>query len=243
LLVMLGFGVLVGLVNGLVVTLLKVPSFIATLGMMLVLFGAIRLWTGGAPTGELSERFRILGRSGIDMAGVRQLPWSVIIAVAIGVFALLLMRTSFGRTLVAIGDNATAARFSAVRVDRARILAFVLSSTIATIAGIIIGGFGGLTSRVGQGLEFSAITAVVLGGVVLTGGRGSVVAAMAGGLTLEATFRLFRQFDWASTWEPTVQGVIIIAAVAYAGWSPSIRLPGLRPPGSRSASADQPPGE
>lgn len=225
--VMVAFGLLIGLVNGLVVTLLKVPSFIATLGMMLVLFGAIRRWTGGAPTGELSERFRTIGRGGIDtdLWGLRQVPWSVLIAIAVGVIAVLVMRSSFGRTLVALGDNPVAARFSAVRVERTRIAAFVLSSLAATLAGILIGGFGGLTSRVGDGLEFTAITAVVLGGVVLGGGRGSVLAAMAGGLTLEAVFRLFRQFEWETTWQPTVQGVIIVAAVAYASWRPSLRLP------------------
>ena len=225
--VMVAFGLLIGLVNGLIVTMLKVPSFIATLGMMLVLFGAIRRWTGGAPTGELSERFRTIGRGGIDtdLWGLRQVPWSVLIAIAVGVLAVVLMRTSFGRTLVALGDNPVAARFSAVRVERTRIAAFVLSSLAATLAGILIGGFGGLTSRVGDGLEFTAITAVVLGGVVLGGGRGSVLAAMAGGLTLEAVFRLFRQFEWETTWQPTVQGVIIVAAVAYASWRPSLRLP------------------
>ncbi|HEX7135652.1 MAG TPA: ABC transporter permease [Iamia sp.] len=246
LLVMVAFGVLVGLVNGLITTMLKVPSFITTLGMMLVLFGAIRRWTGGAPTGELSERFRRFGRGGIDtdLFGMRQVPWSVLIAVAVGVVAVLIMRSSFGRTLVALGDNPVAARFSAVRVDRTRIAAFVLSSLAATIAGILIGGFGGLTSRVGDGLEFTAITAVVLGGVVLGGGRGSVLAAMAGGLTLEAVFRLFRQFEWETTWQPTVQGVIIVAAVAYASWRPSLHVPPWpwRPttPGSPDPSGGEP---
>jgi len=156
---------------------------------------------------------------------VRQVPWSVLIALAVGAVAIVIMRSSFGRTLVALGDNPVAARFSAVRVERTRIAAFVLSSLTATVAGILIGGFGGLTARVGDGLEFTAITAVVLGGVVLGGGRGSVLAAMAGGLTLEAVFRLFRQFEWETTWQPTVQGVIIVAAVAYASWRPSLRLP------------------
>lgn len=240
--VMIGFGLLVGLINGLVVTILRVPSFIATLGMMLVLFGAVRLWTGGAPTGELSERFRNFGRGGIDIELVRQLPWSVLIAVAIGVVAVAIMRSSFGRTLIAIGDSPRAARFSAVRVERARVIAFVLSSLIATIAGVLIGGFGGLTAQVGQGLEFTAITAVVLGGVALSGGRGLVLGAMAGALTLEAIFRLFRQFDWASSWEPTVQGVIIIAAVAYSGWRPDLRLPTRRPRPPSTTQASSPGG-
>lgn len=236
--IMIGFGVLVGLVNGIITTIFKVPSFIATLGMMLVLFGAIRRWTGGAPTGELSERFRVFGRGGIEteLFGMRQIPWSVIIAIVVGIIGILVMRSSFGRSLVAVGDSPNAARFSAVRVELVRISAFVLSSVFATIAAVLIGGFGGLTSRVGTGLEFTAITAVVLGGVVLGGGRGTILAAMAGALTFEAVLRLFRQFEMATTWQPTVQGVIIIAAVAYASWRPSFRLPNRHREPTKSGS-------
>ncbi|SDU61420.1 ABC transporter permease [Jiangella alkaliphila] len=215
-LLMIGFGILVGLVNGLITTLLKVQSFITTLGMMLVLYGAIRLWTGGAPTGALSEAFRQPGRGGIDMSVVRQLPWALMILIGIALIAVAVMRSSYGRTLIATGDNERAAGFSGVRVWRVRTLAFVVSSVLATLAAILIGGYAGVTAQVGQGLEFTAITAVVLGGVALGGGRGSVVAAMAGALTLEALFVLFNQLSMPSTIRPAVQGAIIIAAVAYA---------------------------
>lgn len=213
---MVVFGIVVGLVNGLVTTVLKVPSFITTLGMMLVLYGAIRLWTGGAPTGALSESFREAGRGGIELAVVRTLPWALLILIGIGVVAVAAMRSSYGRTLMSVGDNEKAAAFSGVRVGRVRTLAFVVSAFLATVAGILIGGFAGVTAQVGQGLEFTAITAVVLGGVVLGGGRGTVVAAMAGALALQALFTLFNQLNFPSTLRPTLQGVIIIAAVAYA---------------------------
>jgi ribose transport system permease protein len=216
LLLMLAFGVLVGLVNGLVVTVLKVHSLIATLGMMLVLYGAIRLWTGGAPTGALSDGFRQAGREGIDMPVLRQLPWALLIAAAVVVAAVVLMRKPFGRTLITTGDNEKAATFSGVKVWRVRTIAFVGSAVLATLAGVLIGGYAGVTAQVGQGLEFTAITAVVLGGVVLGGGRGTVLAAMAGALTVEALFTLFNQLSLPSTIRPTVQGVIIIAAVAWA---------------------------
>ncbi len=215
-LLMIGYGVLVGLVNGLVTTLLRVPSFIATLGMLLVLNGAVRLWTGGAPTGALSESFRQWGRGGIDMPVVRQLPWALLIAIAVGVLAVLLMRAPFGRTLMSTGDNDVAAAYAGVRVWQVRTIAFVISSVMATLAAVLIGGFAGVTAQVGTGLEFVAITAVVLGGVVLGGGKGTVVAAMAGALTYEAISRLFVQLDLPSTAQPVLQGVIIIAAVAYA---------------------------
>lgn len=222
---MLLIGVAVGFVNGFISTVLRVPSFIATLGMLLVLNGAVFLWTGGAPTGALSENFRSIGRQGIEgIPWIEQLPWSVLIMVAIGVGSALLMRADFGRQLLATGDNERAARLSGVRVDRARILAFVLSGLLAAVAGILLAGFGGVSAQAGEGLEFDAITACVLGGVVLGGGRGSVVAAMAGALTLEALFTWLNLQGVSGALEDTVQGVIIIAAVGFAAY----RLRGAR---------------
>lgn len=216
LLLMLVFGLVVGVVNGLVTTLLRVPSFITTLGMMLVLYGAIRLWTGGAPTGALTEAFRQPGRGGIDAGAIGLVPWATFVMLAVGVVAVLLMRSPFGRTLLAVGDNPVAASFSGIRVALVRTGSFVLSSLLATLAAILIGGYAGVTAQVGTGLEFVAITAVVLGGVALGGGKGYVTAAMGGALVLEALFTLFNQLGLPSTARPAVQGVIIIAAVALA---------------------------
>ncbi|CAM3201364.1 ABC transporter permease [Stackebrandtia soli] len=214
---MLVIGALVGLVNGAITTVLKVPSIITTLGMMLVLFGAIRLLTGGAPTGSLSDAFRVAGRNGIEnVPWIGTVPWSALIIVALGAIAVLAMRSPGGRTLMAVGDNTTAARFAGVRVGRVKITAFILSGLLATVAAILIGGYAGVTAKVGDGLEFDAITAVVLGGVVLGGGRGSVGAAILGAFTVEALFTLFNQLSVQSTVRPVAQGVIIIAAVAYA---------------------------
>lgn len=213
---MLVIGVAVGLVNGLVTTRLRVPSFITTLGTLLVLFGAVRLWTGGAPTGALSDGFRTWGRGGIDLPVVRQLPWALLIALAVVVLAVALMRTPWGRTLVATGDNDVAAGYAGVRVWQVRTTAFVLSSVLATLAAILIGGFAGVTAQVGDGLEFVAITAVVLGGVVLGGGRGSVIAAVTGAMAYQAIERLFTQLALPSTARPALQGLIIVAAVAWA---------------------------
>jgi len=209
-------GLLVGLANGVITTGLRVPSFITTLGMMLVLSGAVFLWTGGAPRGALSETFRMFGRR--DLGPV---PWSVLVLLAAGTAAILLMRSDFGKRLIATGDNERAAGLSGVRVDRTRIAAFVVSGLAAAVAGILLGGFAGVSAQVGQGLEFQAITAVVLGGVALGGGRGSVVAAMAGAFTLEALFTLLNLYGISGALEFAVQGVIIIAAVAAS----SVRLP------------------
>jgi ribose transport system permease protein len=222
---LLVLGVAVGVVNGFVSTILRVPSFITTLGMLLILNGAVFLWTNGSPKGALAENFRSIGRQGIDgIPWIEQLPWSVVLMFAIGGGSVLLMRSDFGRQLIATGDNERTALMSGVRVDRVRILAFVLSGVLAAVAGILLGGFGGISAQAGAGLEFDAITACVLGGVVLGGGRGSVVAAMAGALTLEALFTWLNLQGISGALEDTVQGVIIIAAVAFAAY----RLRGAR---------------
>jgi ribose transport system permease protein len=215
----LALGAAVGLVNGLVTTRLRVPSFIATLGMLLILDGAVAYWTDGAPKGSLSEGFRALGRGGIDDVPVlEQLPWSVVVFLAVGAGAVLLMRADLGRQFLAVGDNDRAAGLSGVPVARVRTIAFVISGVLAALAGILLGGFAGVSAQVGQGLEFQAITAVVLGGVVLGGGRGSVVAAIAGALTLEALFTLLNLLGVAGALEDAVEGLIIIAAVAFAAY-------------------------
>jgi ribose transport system permease protein len=222
---LLAMGAAVGLANGLITTRLRVPSFITTLGMLLILAGAVFLWTGGAPRGALADNFREIGRLGIeDFPVLEQLPYSVIIMLVLGAGAIVLMRAGWGRRLLALGDNEQAARLSGVRVENMRTLAFVLSGLSAAVAGILLGGFAGVSAQVGQGMEFEAITAVVLGGVALGGGRGTVLAAMAGALTLEALFTLLNLRGVSGALEDTVQGVIIIAAVAFA----SYRLRGAR---------------
>ena len=216
---------LVGLANGLLTTFLRINSFITTLGMLLILQGAVFLWTGGAPRGALADNFREIGRLGIeDFPVLDQLPWSVLIMLVLGAGAIVLMRRAWGRRLLAVGDNEQAARMSGVRVEDMRTFAFILSGLSAAVAGILLGGFAGVSAQVGQGLEFEAITAVVLGGVALGGGRGTVLAAMAGALTLEALFTLLNLQGVSGALEDTVQGIIIIAAVAFA----SYRLRGTR---------------
>jgi ribose transport system permease protein len=215
-----GLGILVGLINGIVTTRLHVPSFITTLGMLLILQGAVLYWSGGAPRGSLPDNFRVFGRRGIeDVPLIEQLPYSVIILVLVGIAAVLLLhRTTFGKQLFAAGGNPRAAALSGVDVPLVRTLAFVLSGISAVIAGILVGGFAGISQEAGAGYEFQAISAVVLGGAALGGGRGSMVAAMAGALALEALFTLLNLLGLPKPLRDAVQGLIIIGAVAYAAY-------------------------
>ncbi|MFE3587890.1 ABC transporter permease [Streptomyces niveus] len=239
--VLLVGGALAGLVSGLITTVLRVPSFITTLGMMLILEGAVFFWTGGSPQGVLPSAFRQLGRG----AAFGWLPWAVVACLVAGTVAVLVTRSDFGRTLLATGDSDRAAALSGVRVIRVRTVAFILSGAAAALAAVLVGGFSGVSAQAGRGYEFEAITAVVLGGVVLGGGRGSVVAAMAGAFSLQALFTLLNLQGVSGALESTVQGVIVIAAVGLgaADWS---RLRGRRtpsgngPPGGRPTGAAPP---
>lgn len=215
---MLCIGLAVGVVNGLVVCFLKVPSLIATLGMMITLNGFAFMWSGGAPRGYLPDSFRYFGRFNImDIPLIRMLPVAVIVMAVVG-FALywLMHRTNLGRMIHAIGDNPRAAQLAGVPVNRVRVTAFVVSSLSAVIAGILLGGFAGVSTDVGTGYELQAITAAVLGGAQLLGGRGSVAATIAGALTLTAIFTLLNFLGLPQPVRQVVQGLILIAAVALA---------------------------
>jgi ribose transport system permease protein len=214
---LLASGAVVGLVNGLVTTRLGVPSFITTLGMFLILVGAVYLWSDGAPRGGLSEEFRRFGRRAFeDVPGLGRIPYALLVLLAVAGLAVLLTRSDFGRILVAVGGNPRTAQLSGVRVWRARTVAFVLSGLAAALAAILLGGYSGVSFQAGAGLEFGAITAVVLGGVALGGGRGSVVGAMLGALTLETLFALMNFYGVSGALKPTVQGAIILLAVAVS---------------------------
>ncbi|HWV22180.1 MAG TPA: ABC transporter permease [Devosia sp.] len=215
---MLGIGVAVGLINGLVVSYLKVPSLIATLGMMITLNGVAFMWSGGAPRGYLPDTFRFFGRYNItDVPVITLLPVAVICLVVFGTMLWWGMhRTNFGRMLHAVGDNQQAARLAGVPVERVRISAFVVSALSAVLAGVILGGRAGVSVDIGSGFELQAITAAVIGGAQLLGGRGSVPAAIAGALALEAIFTLLNLLGLAQPVRLVVQGLILIGAVALA---------------------------
>jgi len=241
LLLMAAVGIAIGLVNGLATTLLRVPSFIVTLGTMLALTGLVRYVTGGAATGNPTETFREIGRGGIEGVPVLEiLPYSVIILALVAAASAWLMRRPYGRTLVAAGDNPGALHHSGASLWWVKTRAFVLSSLSATVAGVLLVGYAGVHPSVGSGYEFSAITAVVLGGVVLGGGRGWVLSAAAGAFALELLFLLLTALGVEATWRDTVQGLIIIAAVALAAraWS-GVRRP-RRTPREPSAPTTHP---
>ncbi len=218
---MLGAGVLIGLVNGLVVSYLKVPSFITTLGMMLLVRGAALYYVGGAPQGYLTDNWRAFGRNYFENVPVfGRVPYALLVLIGIAIISYFLFnRTNYGKQILAIGDNVRASQLSGVRVRLVRVLTFIFCAVLAIIGGIMFGGFGGVNVTIGEGLEMQAIAACVVGGVLLGGGKGSVLNVIFGAFTLQAIVNLLNMLGLPKPYTDVVQGLIIIGAVAYVGLS------------------------
>jgi ribose transport system permease protein len=219
-LIMLGMGVAIGLTNGLIVTNLKVPSFIATLGMMLLVRGGALYVVGGAPRGYLTDNWRAFGRNyieGVPLLG--RVPIALLVLLVITIISYFIFhRSNFGKQVLAIGDNVRAAQLSGVRVRLIRTLTFIICSVFAIIGGIMVGGYGGVNVTIGTGLEMQTIAACVVGGVMLLGGKGSVLDVIFGAFTMEIMFNLLNLLGLPKPYKDAVQGLIIIAAVAYVAF-------------------------
>ena len=213
-------GIAVGLVNGLVIAFLKVPSIIATLGTMLLVNGLALAWSGGAARGDLPDNFRNLGRLvWRDVPVIGTLPLAALVLtgfVAVAWFGL--NGTVYGKRALAVGDNPRAAELAGTPVAATRILAFVVSAVSAVTAGILLGGFSGVSVNAGEGLELQAIAACVIGGAQLLGGRGSVWSAVFGALSLFALFTLLNLLGLPQALRDSIQGLILIAAVGASMW-------------------------
>ncbi len=218
-LLMLGIGVLIGLTNGLIVSYLKVPSFITTLGMMLLVRGAALYYVGGAPQGYLTDNWRAFGRNYFENVPVfGRVPYGLIVLIIISFIAIMLFnRMNFGKQILSIGDNVRASQLSGVKVRLVRVLTFILCAVFAIIGGIMTGGYGGVNVTIGEGYEMNAIAACVVGGVLLGGGKGSVMNVIFGAFTLQAIVNLLNMLGLPKPYTDVVQGLIIIGAVAYVG--------------------------
>ena len=215
--VLYAMGIAVGLVNGLVVAFLKVPSIIATLGTMLSVNGLALAWSGGAARGDLPDNFRNLGRLvWRDVPVLGALPLAAIVLAGFVALAWWgLNGTVYGKRALAVGDNPRAAELAGTPVAATRILAFVVS---AVSAGILMGGFSGVSVNAGEGLELQAIAACVIGGAQLLGGRGSIWSAVFGALSLFALFTLLNLIGLPQALRDSIQGLILIAAVGASVW-------------------------
>lgn len=212
----LGAGVVVGLTNGLLVVKTGVHPFVITLGMLGIARGIALGTTEGSTSSGFSSGFLVIGQG--SLAGI---PIPVIILVILAIVAhIILSRTALGRNIYFIGSNEEAAKLSGIKVQRIKVLVFVVCSTLAALSGIV------LTSRlatalpsVGVGEELMAIGAVIIGGASLFGGVGTILGAVLGATLLGLVANGLVLLGISTFWQQAVTGAIIILAVAFNTYS------------------------
>ncbi|HMN84603.1 MAG TPA: ABC transporter permease [Bauldia sp.] len=211
LLLVLLFGAGVGAVNGLLTTKARIPSFIVTLAMLLILQSLNLVWTAGGPASDITSVLTSFPR--LKFFGIPVGLPILVVAVVGGWFVL--KRTRLGRDVALVGSNARACRVAGLRVDRVRIFAFMIAGVMAACAGTFLTAYvGSGQSWLGAGMELSAITAAVVGGFDLFGGRGTVSGAVGGALLLSAVFNLLIVAGVPAAYNPVVTGALLMLGIA-----------------------------
>lgn len=208
----LGVGLAAGVVNGGLVTVLRIPSFLVTLGMMGVAEGVARWVTNESAEPVTSNAFiQVFGGGSIGTVSVLVV-WTVVV-VAVG--AVVLRKTAFGRQIFATGGSRVAAEYSGVSTARIKFAVLALSGLAAAVAGMLYAGrLQSGRFDWGAGDELSAIAATILGGTSLFGGGGSVVGALFGSLMIGLINNGLILAGFGVSQQEVIQGVIIIFAVA-----------------------------
>ena len=209
LLAALAAGGAVGLLNGVLVTVGRVPSIITTLGMLLLLRGTVLLAAANGVLG-VPDPSRFFGLA--QVAHVRIPP--LILLIVFALFTLLSRNTTWGRDVLAIGSNARAARAVGLRVGLVRLWCFIASGLACGLASaVFIGQNGQLQATAATGFELRVIAAVVLGGTSITGGRGSVIAPVLGAILVGVILNALTLNSVPVTFEQLVLGALILAAI------------------------------
>ncbi len=209
-------GCAAGAVNGFFVSVVNVPPFIATLGMLTAGSGIAYAIGGGAPINGLPAEFGLIANKTI---GGLQIPVIVMI-LGIIICAIVMRRTSYGMRVYAVGGNRSAAEIAGINAKRILFSVYTLSGVLAGLSGVM------LASRVisgppnlGQGYELDAIAAVVIGGASLMGGRGSVWGTALGLLLIQTLNNGLDILLVPSYWQDVIKGVLIVVAVAVDVWT------------------------
>jgi erythritol transport system permease protein len=213
----LGVSLLVGLVNGFLVTRLRVAPFIATLGMLYVARGLALLLSGGATFPNLAGEAE-LGNRGLDRLGSGQLlgvPMPIVVMIVFAVVGIFLAtKTPFGRYVYAIGGSERAAELSGVAVGRVKLAVYMISAFCAGMVGIIVASqLMAAHPATGETFELNAIAAVVLGGTSLSGGRGSIGGTLVGAFVIGVLSNGLVLLGVSEFWQIVIKGVVIVLAV------------------------------
>jgi ribose transport system permease protein len=204
-------GLGLGAFNGLMITRLRIPPFVATLAMMGIARGLTELWTGGKPITGLGSTFETLGTG--TAAGIPVQVWVYLVLVA--VFVVITKKTRFGRHIYAVGGNERAARLSGLPVGRITFAVYAIGGALAAVAGLIVTArLDSARPSAGEGYELDSIAAVVIGGTSLSGGRGSVLGTLLGCLIIGVLNSGLVMLEVSPFWQKIVKGAVILAAVA-----------------------------
>ncbi|MGW4629214.1 ABC transporter permease [Streptomyces rubiginosohelvolus] len=209
--VLLGVGF--GLLNGLLVSLGQVPALVVTLGTLYIIRGIDSIWVGSRQitAADLPDGFVDFGSGGLSAV-----PWLALIALAVLVStAYYLKHFGSGRELYALGSNPEAARLAGIPVRRRILLAYTFCGALAGLAGALyLARFGNVDSGTGSGYELTVVSAVVVGGVVFTGGSGTVYGAALGALLLTSVNSVLPALGVSSVWVLAINGILLILAIA-----------------------------
>ena len=211
----IGCGLLIGLVNGVGVAYLRIPSMIITLAVNAVAQGLMVAYTGGfAPGDSASAAMRYLAAGTI--LGV---PNAAIMWLVTGVLAVFLLnRTTFGRAIYGIGNKETAAYLSGVPTQRVVMIAFALSGALAAFGGVLLAGYAGKAAQsMGDAYLLPSIAAVVLGGTSILGGRGSYLGTIAGVILITLLQSILSVMQIEEFGRHVIYGVVIIAMLLIYG--------------------------
>ncbi len=209
-LVGLACGLIAGMVNGLLIAYTRIPPFIATLGMMVTARGVAKWWSRGNPISFPTDSYAWIG------SGMMPVVWFVALAI---LFHFILKYTVYGKHTYAIGSNEDAARMSGIAVARHKVLVYVIAGMLAAFAALVLSSKN-LTAQAGMGLvyELDAIAMAVIGGVSLSGGRGSIIGTVLGALIFGVIISGFTFLKLDAFYQEMVKGAIIVAAVVLDQW-------------------------
>ncbi len=213
--VTLAFGACVGIFNGFLTSKVGVADFIATLASMTIVHGMIFALQKGNPVYIKNESFLLLGKGTIG-----KISYTIIIMVVLYIiFNILLTRMRFGRHIYATGGNATAARLSGIKSDRVKIIAYIISSMMAAVVGMLVAAqMSSGNGSSGDNFLFDAITAVVLGGMSLAGGAGTLIGTFIGVIIIAVLTNGLAMFGMPYYYQEMIKGIILIAAVTVTAY-------------------------
>jgi ribose transport system permease protein len=212
--VCLGVGALIGLVNGLLTTRLRLPALIATLATATMVKGASWVYTNGAPNGSMPPTLQFAANGKIGIVPVAD----IIIALVFIAVLVLLTRTVFGRRLYAVGANPRTARLTGIRVERLTEIAYTLCGMLAAAAGLLLGGYIAVgTLDAGEPYILNSLAVVLIGGTSLSGGEGGVWGTIVGVAILAVLTALLIQLSVPIALRSVLLAIIVVVGAILQG--------------------------